>query len=106
MVKGHVGGEVSQEEAEEAARLCIVNALGALRTEVGALADVERLVKLTGYVNSAPGFTAQPQVMNAASQFLIDVFEDAGRCVRSAVGVAELPLDAAVEVELVAQLRG
>ncbi len=83
----------------------MVNALGAIRAEVGSLADVARIVKMTGYVNSAAGFTDQPAVMNAASLFLIDIFEDAGRCARSAVGVAELPLGAAVEVELVAQLK-
>ncbi|HEV3234197.1 MAG: RidA family protein [Candidatus Dormiibacterota bacterium] len=105
VVRGHVGDDVSLEEAEEGARLCVANALAAVRAEAGYLADVVRIVKLTGYVNSAAGFTDQPAVMNAASQFLIDVFEDAGRCARSAVGVAELPLGAAVEVELVAQLR-
>ncbi len=104
-VRGHVGDDVSMEDAEEAARLCVVNALSAVRSLAGSLAEVEQLVKLTGFVNSAAGFTDQPQVMNAASQLLIDVFEDAGRCVRSAIGVSELPLGAAVEVELVAQLK-
>ena len=104
-VIGHVGGDVSLEEGQEAARLCLVNALAAIRDVSGALAEIERFVKLTGFVSSAPGFQAQPQVMNAASELLIDVFGDAGRSVRSAVGVAELPLGAAVEVELVAQLK-
>jgi enamine deaminase RidA (YjgF/YER057c/UK114 family) len=104
-VRGHVGGDVSVEDAGHAARLCVANALAAVRDEAGSLAEVQRIVKLTGFVSSAPGFEAQPQVMDAASQLLIDVFGDPGRCVRSAIGVAELPLGAAVEVELVAQVK-
>jgi enamine deaminase RidA (YjgF/YER057c/UK114 family) len=103
--RGHVGAETSLEEAQEAARICLLNALAAIRGEAGSLSNVSRFVKLSGFVSSAPGFEDQPQVMNAASQLLIDAFGEAGRCVRSAVGVAELPLGAAVELELIAELR-
>jgi enamine deaminase RidA (YjgF/YER057c/UK114 family) len=104
-VRGKVASEVSLEQAQDAACLAVVNALAALRSEAGSLRRVLRMVRLVGYIASAPGFTDQPQVMNAASQLLIDVFGDAGRCARSAIGVAELPLGVPVEVELVALLR-
>ncbi len=102
---GKVGAEVSVEEAQAAARIAVVNALGAVRSEVGSLRRVMRVVRLAGYVASAPGFADQHLVMNAASQLLIDTFGDAGRCARSAVGVAELPFGVPVEVELVVLLR-
>ena len=102
---GHVGGEVGLEDAQAAARIAVVNALGSVRTEIGSLRRVLRILKLTGYVASAPGFSEQHLVMNAASQLLIDAFGDSGRGVRTAVGVAELPLGVPVEVELVVLLR-
>jgi enamine deaminase RidA (YjgF/YER057c/UK114 family) len=102
---GKVGAEVSLEQAQAAARIALVNALAAVRSETGSLRRVMRVVRLLGYVASAPGFSEQHLVMNAASQLLIDTFGDAGRCARSAVGVAELPLGVPVEVELVVLLR-
>jgi len=102
---GKVGSEVSVADAQEAARVAMVNALAAVRDQVGSLRRVSRVLKLNGYVNSAPGFTGQPEVMNAASQLLIDVFGQAGRGARTSVGVAELPLDAAVELDLMVELR-
>ena len=100
---GKVGGAVSAEEAKEAARLCAINALAAIKTEAG-LENVRRVVKITGYVASAAGFNDQPGVMNGASELLGEVFGEKGLHARSAVGVAELPLDAPVEVELVVEL--
>ena len=101
---GKVGSEVSPEEAHECARQCALNALAAVRSEVGDLSAVTRVVKVVGFVASAPGFTGQPQVVNGASELLGQAFGDAGRHARSAVGVAVLPLDAPVEVELVVEV--
>lgn len=103
---GKVGREVSAEEAQEAARLCALNALAAVRAEAGSLENVSRIVKVTGYVASAAGFNGQPGVMNGASEFIGEVFGERGLHARSAVGVAELPLDAPVEVELIVELVG
>ena len=100
-VKGKVGDAVSVEEAHEAARLCTLNALAAVAALTGGLAKISSIVKVTGFVASAPGFNRQPQVLNGASEFLGEVFGEAGLHARSAVGVAELPMDAPVEVELV-----
>lgn len=100
---GKVGGDVSTEEAKEAARLCAINALAAVKAEA-ELENVRRVVKVTGYVASAAGFNDQPGVMNGASELLWEVFGEKGLHARSAVGVAELPLDAPVEVELVVEL--
>jgi enamine deaminase RidA (YjgF/YER057c/UK114 family) len=101
---GKVGGEVTVEEAAECARVCALNALAAIAAEVGALEQVVRVVKVVIFVASTPDFTAQAQVGNGASQLLGDVFGDSGRHARSAVGVASLPLDAPVEVELVVEV--
>ncbi len=101
---GKVGAEVSVEEAKEAARLCVLNALAAVEAEAGSLENVRRIVKVTGYVASAAGFNQQPEVINGASDFLGEVFGKRGIHARSAVGVAELPLDAPVEVELIVEL--
>lgn len=101
---GKVGDEVSPEEAQDAARLCALNALAAAAKEAGGLDEVSRIVKVTGYVASADGFTRQPQVLNGASDFLAEVFGEAGKHARSAVGVAELPLNAPVEVEIIVEL--
>jgi enamine deaminase RidA (YjgF/YER057c/UK114 family) len=102
---GVVGGEVSPEEAAGLARICALNALAAIKAEVGDLDRIERIVKVVGYVASTPDFTGQPAVVNGASELLGDVFGDAGTHARSAVGVAALPLGAPVEVEIVARLR-
>ncbi|HVE99963.1 MAG TPA: RidA family protein [Rubrobacteraceae bacterium] len=100
---GKVGGEVSPEEAQEAARLCAINALAAVEAEAG-LENVRRVVKVTGYVSSATDFNNQPMVLNGASELLGEVFGEKGIHARSAVGVAELPLDAPVEIELVVEM--
>ena len=99
--QGKVGADVTPEQAYEAARLCALNILAVARSLAGSLDRIRRVVKVVGFVNSAPGFTGQPQVVNGASELLGQVFGERGRHARSAVGVAELPLDAAVEVEAV-----
>ena len=101
---GKVGAEVSLEEAKEAARLCALGALAAVKAEAGTLENVNRVVKVTGYVASAAGFNDQPEVMNGASDLLGELFGDKGLHARTAVGVAELPLDAPVEIELIIEL--
>ena len=104
MLTGKVGGEVSQEEAVECARQCGLNALAAVRAEVGELSAVKRIVKVVAFVASTPDFTGQPLVANGVSELLGEVFGDAGRHARSAVGVPVLPLDAPVEVELIVEI--
>ena len=101
---GKVGAEVSPEQGYDLARICALNALAAVDDLVG-LDAVAGVVKVVGFVASAPGFTGQPGVINGASELLGAVFGEAGRHARSAVGVAELPLGAPVEVELVVELR-
>jgi enamine deaminase RidA (YjgF/YER057c/UK114 family) len=103
-VTGKVGAEVTPEEAKELARLCALNALAAVKSVAGDLDRVARVVKVVGFVASAPDFTGQPAVVNGASELLGEVFGDKGVHARSAVGVAVLPLDAPVEVELQVEL--
>jgi enamine deaminase RidA (YjgF/YER057c/UK114 family) len=107
LASGKVGGSVSTEEAAALARVCALNALAAAASVAGpdGLDGIARIVKVVGFVASAPGFNAQPLVVNGASQLLLDVFGENGRHARSAVGMAELPLDTTVEVELIAELR-
>ena len=100
---GKVGSQVSVETAADLARTCVLNALAA----AGGLCDLDhaRILKVTGFVASAPGFNDQPAVVNGASQLLLALFGARGEHARSAVGVAELPLDAPVEVEIIVELR-
>lgn len=102
---GKVGDQVSVEEASEDARVCALNALAAAAAQAGGLDNIRRIVKVGGFVASAQGFDAQPVVLNGASDFLGEVFGDAGLHARTAVGVAELPLGAPVEVELVVEVE-
>ena len=102
---GKVGKEVSLEEAYAAAKTCAINCLAAIKTVIGSLDEIEQVVKVVGFVNSAPGFSAQPKVVNGASEFLGEVFGDKGKHARSAVGVSELPIDSPVEVELIVKLK-
>lgn len=104
MATGKVGGEVSQEEAVACAQQCALNALAAIRAEIGELSAVKRVVKVVCFVASTPDFTGQPLVANGVSELLGEVFGEAGRHARSAVGVPVLPLDAPVEVELVVEV--
>lgn len=100
---GKVGADVTAEDATAAARTCALNALAAIDALVG-IEKIVRIVKVVGFVASAPGFTGQPGVVNGASNLLGDVFGEAGIHARSAVGVAELPLGAAVEVEMIVEV--
>ena len=101
---GKVGGTVDIEDAAADAKLCALNALAAIDDLVG-LDSVARIIRVVGYVNSAEGFSGQPRVVNGASEFLGRVFGEAGKHARSAVGVAELPMNSPVEVELTVELR-
>jgi enamine deaminase RidA (YjgF/YER057c/UK114 family) len=105
LATGKVGADIGAVEASALARTCALNALAAVASVTGGLDAVRRIVKVTGFVASAPGFTGQAQVVNGASELLIEVFGEAGRHARSAVGMAVLPLDAPVEVELIAEVR-
>jgi enamine deaminase RidA (YjgF/YER057c/UK114 family) len=99
-VTGKVGGEVTPEEAKDLARICALNALAAVKSVIGDLDRITRVVKVVGFVASAPDFTGQPGVLNGASELLGAVLGDKGVHARSAVGVAVLPLDAPVEIEV------
>jgi enamine deaminase RidA (YjgF/YER057c/UK114 family) len=101
---GRVGGEVSLEEGQKFARQCALNALAVVKAEVGELARVKRVVRVGVFVASTDDFTQQPQVANGASDLLLQVFGDAGRHARAAVGVNALPLGAPVEVELLVEV--
>lgn len=102
---GKLGKDVSMDQGQEAARQSALNALAAARKALGSLDKVSRVVKVVGYVASAPGFTDQPKVVNGASDLLAQVFGENGRHARSAVGVAELPLGVCVEIEMVLEVR-
>ena len=104
LATGKVGAQISAEEAARLARTCALNGLAAVASVAGGLSAIRRIVKVTGFVASSPGFTGQPQVLNGASELLLEVLGEAGRHARSAVGVAELPLGAPVEVELIAEV--
>ena len=99
-----VGGSVSPERAKELATVCALNALAAVKTVIGDLDKIKRIVKVVGFVSSVPEFSGQPAVVNGASEFLGEVFGDKGIHARSAVGVAVLPLDAPVEIELIVEV--
>jgi enamine deaminase RidA (YjgF/YER057c/UK114 family) len=102
---GKVGAEVTADEAKAQARICALNALAAVKSVIGDLDRIERVVKVVGFVASAPDFTGQPGVVNGASELLGEVLGEAGVHARSAVGVAVLPLDAPVEVEIQVRVR-
>jgi len=101
--KGKVGSSLTLEEAQEAARLCIINSLSILKNEIGSLNNLKRCVRLTGYIASEKDFIEQPKVLNPASDLLVDIFGEAGRHSRVAIGVASLPLDSPIEIELILQ---
>jgi enamine deaminase RidA (YjgF/YER057c/UK114 family) len=106
LATGKLGADLDAEAGADAARTCALQALAALRAELGSLDRIRRIVKLTVFVASAPGFTDQPKVANGASDLLGEVFGEMGRHARSAVGVSELPLGAPVEVEVTAEVAG
>ena len=102
---GKVGRDVTAEDAKDLARLCALNALAALKLAIGDLDRVTRIVKVVGFVSVVPEFTAIPAVINGASEFFGEVFGDVGSHARSAVGVPALPLDSAVELEIIAEFK-
>lgn len=102
---GKLGGGVSIEDGREAARLCVLSALSVLKEALGSLDRIERVVKVTGFVASAQGFVDQPSVVDGASSLLLEIFGEAGRHARSAVGMAELPRAAPIEIEFVFAVR-
>jgi len=104
LYKGKVGAEVSVEEGMEAARIAAINALSIMKSELGDLGRIRRIVKVTGYVSSASGFDMQARVVNGASDLFYQVFGEEGRHARAAVGVYELPLGASVEIEVIAEI--
>jgi enamine deaminase RidA (YjgF/YER057c/UK114 family) len=103
--KGKVPSQVSPEDAGRAAALCAANVLRAVRKHVGSLDAIERVVRITGYVNSDPEFTEQHLIINGASQLVRDVFGETGRHARTALGMAQLPLGSSVEVEMILELK-
>lgn len=102
--RGKVGKDISLEDGQEAARLCVLNGLSQLKSSLGNLDRISRIVKVTGFVNCEPTFTDHPRVINGASDMLVKIFGENGRHARAAVGMSSLPLDSAVEVEFIAEL--
>ena len=103
--QGKLGKDLSEDLGREAARLCAINCLSAVKSVIGNLEKINRILKLTVFINSAEGFTAQPKVANGASEFIGEIFGEAGNHVRSAVGVSELPLNSAVEIEMMVEIK-
>jgi enamine deaminase RidA (YjgF/YER057c/UK114 family) len=99
--QGRVGEDISIDEAREDAKTAAINALSVLKSYIGSIDKVKRCIKLTGYVSSAPDFTEQPKVLNAASDLMFEIFGEAGRHARAAVGVNVLPLNSPVEIEFI-----
>lgn len=104
-VFGKVGAEVDLETARGEARICILQGLACLRLALGSLDRIEQIIKINGFVASAPGFNAQPKVLDAASDLLAEIFGEPGRHARAAIGAAELPRNAAVEIEMTVAYR-
>ncbi len=102
--EGKVGTDITVEEGMKAALICTINCLSVIKSEIGSLDNIKKIVKVTVFVNSADGFTDQPKVANGASDLLVEVFGDAGKHVRSAVGVNELPIGASVEIEMIVEV--
>ena len=104
-ITGKVGTDVDLETAQQAARICILQGLSCLKAAIGSLENVEQILKVSGFVASAPGFVQQPRVLDAASKLLVELFGERGRHARSAIGVAELPRNAPVEIEMTVAVR-
>ncbi len=103
--KGRVGKDLNIESARRAAKACLANILSVMHQELGTLDKVKKIVKLTGYINTYPGFYDHPKVMDAASEQLVEIFGDAGRHARTVVGVVELPFGSSMEMDLIAEVR-
>lgn len=106
MFQGKVGGELTLEQGQQAARQTVINLLAVLKSHLGDLNRIKRIVKLLGFVNSAPGFTEQPYVINGASQLLEEIFGESGKHARSALAAPELPFNAPVEIEMIVEING
>jgi len=102
--KGKVGKDLTEEEGRNAAELCVLNCLSVIKNSAGSLDKIEKIIKVTVFINSADNFTGQPKVANGASDLLVKLFGEKGKHARSAVGVNELPINSAVEIEMVALL--
>ncbi len=102
--EGRLGAELHEQDGWNAARICCVNALAQIKACAGSLEKVKRIVRVEGYVHSAPGYRGQPHVLNGASELLVELFGDAGRHTRIALGIAEMPLNAAVQLSLWAEV--
>ncbi|MCA2004844.1 MAG: RidA family protein [Ignavibacterium sp.] len=102
---GRVGSDLSEEDGQKAAQICALNCLAAIKSVIGSLDNIEEIVKLTVFVSSSDGFTAQPKVANGASELLGKIFGENGLHVRSAVGVNQLPLNASVEIEMIVRIK-
>lgn len=105
LFKGKVGADLTLEQGYEAAKLCALNLLACVQAATGSLDSIKQVVSVNGYVNCMPGFADSPKVINGASDLLVALYGDAGRHVRAAVGVAGLPLNAAVEVQMLVELN-
>lgn len=103
--KGKVGAEINDSDGSKAAEICALNCLSVVKSVVGDLDLVERIIKLTVFVNSADGFSNQPKIANGASELIVKIFGESGKHVRSAVGVNELPLNAPVEIEMIVKIK-
>lgn len=102
---GKLGKDISEDDAQKAAEICAVNCLSAIKSVIGSLDNIERIIKLVVFVNSSEEFIAQPKIANGASEFIVKVFGEAGKHVRSAVGVSQLPLNAPVEIEMIVKVK-
>lgn len=105
LFKGKLGKDVSDEEGIKAAEACLLNCLSVVKSQIKSLDEIDRIVKLTVFVNSSDGFTAQPKIANGASELLVKIFGEKGKHVRSAVGVNELPINAPVEIEMIVKVK-
>ncbi|MCX6171044.1 MAG: RidA family protein [Ignavibacteriales bacterium] len=105
LAEGKIGYEISEEKGIECARMSAINCLSAVKSLIGDLDKIEQIVKVTVFVSSAVGYTSQPKIANGASDFLVQVFGDAGKHSRSAVGVAELPMNSPVEIEMIVRVN-
>lgn len=103
--KGKLGKDITEDEAKQAAKICAINCLSVVKSLIGSLDNIEKIVKVVVFVNSSEEFTAQPAIANGASEFFVEVFGDAGKHARSAVGVSQLPLGAPVEIEIIVKLK-
>lgn len=102
--KGKVGKDISLEEGQEAARLCTINALAQIKSTLGSLEKIRKFVKVSGFVNCDASFSNHPQIINGASDFILQIFGEKGRHSRSAIGASSLPLDSAVEIEFIVEI--